>query len=55
MNVTLDFPKDEFRVFAYLSEADAQDIAAKIRKRDMTAALVAAKRLYGAGLATAPG
>jgi hypothetical protein len=55
VNVTLDFPKDEFRVFAYLSEADAQDIATKLRKRDLTAAIVAAKKLYDAGLATALG
>jgi hypothetical protein len=55
VNVTLDFPKDEFRVFAYLSEADAQDIAAKLRKRDLTAAIVAGKKLYEAGLATALG
>jgi hypothetical protein len=55
VNVTLDFTKDEFRVFAYLSEADAQDIAAKLRKRDLTAAIVAAKKLYEAGLSTALG
>jgi hypothetical protein len=53
VNVTLDFPKDEFRVFAYLSEADAQDIASKLRKRDLTAAIIAAKKLYEAGLSTA--
>jgi hypothetical protein len=55
VNVTLDFPKDEFRVFAYLSEADAQDVASKLRKREMTAVLVAAKRIYEAGLHTALG
>jgi hypothetical protein len=53
VNVTLDFPKDEFRVFAYLSEADAHDIAGKLRQRDVTAALVAGKRIYEAGLTTA--
>jgi hypothetical protein len=53
VNVTLDFPRDEFRVFAYVSETDAQDIAAKIRKRELTAALVAAKKLYEVGLTTA--
>ncbi|HYZ77537.1 MAG TPA: hypothetical protein VE596_09200 [Gaiellaceae bacterium] len=55
VNITLDFPKDEFRVFAYLSEADAQDIAGKLRKRDVTAVLVAAKRIYQAGVETALG
>jgi hypothetical protein len=53
VNVTLDFPKDEFRVFAYLSEADAQDVATKLRRRDVTAAIIAAKKIYEAGLATA--
>lgn len=55
VNVTLDFPKDQFRVLVYLSESDAQDIASKIRKRDTTGALVAAKSIYEAGLATALG
>ena len=55
VNVTLDFPKDEFRVFVYLGEADAQAIAAKLRSRDVTAVLVAAKRVYEAGVATALG
>jgi hypothetical protein len=53
VNVTLDFTKDEFRVFAYLSEADAQDIATKLRNRDVTAAIIAGKKLYEAGLSTA--
>jgi hypothetical protein len=53
VNVTLDFPKDEFRVFVYLSEADAQDIATKLRNKDVTAVLVAAKKIYAAGVATA--
>jgi hypothetical protein len=52
-NLTLDFPKDEFRVFLYLSEADSQEIAGKLRNRDVTAALVAAKRIYEAGVTTA--
>jgi hypothetical protein len=55
VNVTLDFPKDEFRVFVYLSESDAQTIASKVRKRDMTGVLLAAKRIYEAGVATALG
>jgi hypothetical protein len=55
VNVTLDFPKDEFRVFTYLSEADAQNIAGKLRRRDVTAVLVAAKRIYAAGVETALG
>jgi hypothetical protein len=55
VNVTLDFPKDEFRVFVYLSEADAQSIAAKMRKRDVSAVVVSAKKIYEAGVATALG
>jgi hypothetical protein len=55
VNVTLDFPKDEFRVFVYLSEADAQDIAAKMRKRDFTAVVLTAKKIYEAGVTTALG
>ena len=50
VNVTLDFPKDEFRVFVYLSEAAAQEIASKLRARDLTAALLLAKRVYEAGV-----
>lgn len=53
VNVTLDFPKDEFRVFAYLSESDAQTIAADIRKRDLTSVLVHAKRIYEPGIRAA--
>lgn len=53
VNLTLDFPKDEFRVFVYLSEADAQELAAKLRGRDVTAALVAARKLYAGGVSTA--
>jgi hypothetical protein len=55
VNVTLDFPKDEFRVFLYLSEADAQEIASMLRKREVTAALVAARKIYETGIATALG
>jgi hypothetical protein len=53
VNVTLDFPKDEFRVFAYLSESSAQEIAAGIRKQDLTSVLVLAKRSYEAGVRAA--
>jgi hypothetical protein len=53
VNVTLDFPKDEFRVFVYLSEVDAQEIATKVRQRDVTAVLVAAKKIYATGVTTA--
>ena len=53
--IALDFPKDEFRVCAYFSEADAQDVATKLRARDATAALVAVKRIYEAGVTTAFG
>jgi hypothetical protein len=55
VNVTLDFPKDEFRVFAYLSESSAQEIAAGIRKQDLTSVLVLAKRVYEAGVQAALG
>jgi hypothetical protein len=55
VNVTLDFPKDEFRVFVYLSEADAQEIAGKIRKQDLTSVLMLAKRVYEAGVNAALG
>ncbi|HEY7621785.1 MAG TPA: hypothetical protein VH834_18560 [Solirubrobacteraceae bacterium] len=54
-NVTLDFPKDEFRVFVYLSEAAAQEIASKIRTHDVTAVLLLAKRVYEAGVNVALG
>jgi hypothetical protein len=53
VNVTLDFPKDEFRIFVYLSESDAQEIAAHLRKRDMTSALLLARRVYTAAVRTA--
>jgi hypothetical protein len=55
VHVTLDFPKDEFRVFVYLSEATAQEIAGKIRKQDPAAVLVLAKRVYETGLNVALG
>jgi len=55
VNVTLDFPKDEFRVFVYLGESDAQEIASKIRKQDLTSVLVLAKRVYEAGVNVALG
>ena len=55
VNITLDFPKDEFRVFVYLSEADAQEIATKVRARDLTSVLVLAKRVYAAGVNVALG
>jgi hypothetical protein len=55
VNLTLDFPKDEFRVFVYLGERTAQEISARIRSRDLTAALLAAKRVYEAGVTTALG
>jgi len=55
VNVALDFRKDEFRVFVYLSETDTQEIAAKIRSRDLTAVLVLAKRVYESGVRVALG
>ena len=55
VNVALDFRNDEFRVAIYLSEADAQAIAGKLRQRDVTAALMAARRVYAGGVASALG
>jgi len=55
VNVTLDFPKDEFRVFVYLSESDAQEIAGKIRKQDLSSVLLLARRVYEAGVNVALG
>jgi hypothetical protein len=55
VNVTLDFPRDEFRVFVYLSESEAQEIAAKIRTHDLTSVLVLAKRVYEPGVSVALG
>jgi hypothetical protein len=55
VNLTLDFPGDEVRAFVYLSEADAQDIAAKVRRRELTAVITLAKRVYAAGVETALG
>ena len=53
VNVTLDFPKDEFRVFVYLGESDAQQAAAAIRKQDLTSVLVLTKRVLDAGVSVA--
>jgi len=53
VNVTLDFAKDEFRIFAFLSESDAQEVAAHVRRRDIAAAVVLARKTYEAGLRTA--
>jgi hypothetical protein len=55
VNVALDFQRDEYRVHTYLSEGDAQDIAAKLRARDTTAVLVGAKRIYEPGVAAVLG
>jgi hypothetical protein len=55
VNVALDFPNDEFRVFVYLSESDAQTMAANVRKRDLTSVLVHAKRVYESGISVALG
>jgi hypothetical protein len=55
VNITLDFPKDEFRVFLYLSETTAQEIASAIRKQDLTSALALAKRAYETGVTVALG
>jgi hypothetical protein len=55
VNVTLDFPKDEFRVFLHLGESDAQQAAAAIRKQDLTSVLVLVKRVLDAGVSVALG
>jgi hypothetical protein len=55
VNLTLDFRKDEFRVSVYFGERIAQDIAARMRSRDAAGALLAAKKVFGPGVATALG
>ena len=55
VNLTLDFPGDEVRTFIYLSEADAQEIAAKVRRRELTSVITLAKRVYATGVDTAIG
>jgi hypothetical protein len=49
-NVTLDFRSGEYRVSLYLSEGDAQQIAAKLRRRDIAGALAIARRVYDDGV-----
>lgn len=53
VNLTLDFPADEFRVSVYLSEADAQELATRLRRKEISAASMLAKKAYGAALRTA--
>jgi hypothetical protein len=55
VNIALDFPKDEFRVFLYLSEATAQEIASAIRKQNLASVLMLAKRASEAGVKVALG
>lgn len=55
VNVALDFPADEYRVSVFLGEADAQEVAAKLRRRELPTALTVAKRVYAAGVGTALG
>jgi len=55
VNVTLDFPKDEYRVFLFLSEGDAQQAAAAIRRQDLTSVLVLTKRVTDMGVGVALG
>jgi hypothetical protein len=44
VQVTLDFPRDELRVFMFLSEADAQAIAVKLRQQAPSGAVIMALR-----------
>ncbi len=55
INLTLDFPKNEYRAFVYLSEADAQEVAAALRRRDVTAAVTISRKVVIAGVRTVVG
>jgi hypothetical protein len=49
-NVTLDFRADEYRVSMFLGENEAQQIAARLRRRDIAGALAIARRVYADGV-----
>ena len=55
VHLAADVPRDEYRASIYLSEAQAQEVAARIRRRDLTAALMLARRAYASALAPAVG
>jgi hypothetical protein len=52
--VTMDFPKSEIRVHLYFSEADAQETAACLRKKQPVGAVLAkVQRLFGTAIGRA--
>jgi hypothetical protein len=53
VNITLDFPQDEYRVVVFLSEGDAQEVAARIRNKDLTSTILLARRIYEPGIRSA--
>ncbi|WP_163093060.1 hypothetical protein [Bacillus cereus] len=54
VNITLDFPRDQIQAFVFLSEADAQNIATKIRKRSPIGSIInVLQSVYKAGIYTA--
>ena len=55
INLTLDFPKNEYRAFVYMSEGDAQEVAAALRRKDITAAVTLVRKIVNAGVRTVLG
>lgn len=54
VNITLDFPQDQIQAFVFLSEADAQNIATKFRKRAPMGSIISLlQSVYKAGVYTA--
>ncbi len=53
INVTLDFPRNQIRLFIFLSEASAQEIAVQLRQSQLAGAWKLLKSAVAAGLATA--
>ena len=53
-HLTLDFPRDQIRVSLFLSEAEAQSIAMKLRQRMPMGPIMSSLRaVYAGGLKTA--
>jgi hypothetical protein len=55
VSIRLDLARGEFRLFAYLSEADAQEVAAKLRSSELPGALALLRRSLAAGIDSALG
>jgi hypothetical protein len=53
VHLAADLPKDEYRASIYLSEAQAQEVAGRVRLRDLPAALMLARRAYASAVAPA--